>query len=213
MTPQEMSEVTRRLCTLAPVIPVLVIDDLAHAEPLARALVAGGLPVLEVTLRTPQALEAIALMSKVEGGVVGAGTVLNGEDVSRAKSAGARFAVSPGATPDLLSACEAADLPILPGAATSSEVMALLARGYRTAKFFPASTIGGAAGLKAIGAPLPQMSFCPTGGITPENARDYLKLSNVLCVGGSWVAPKAMLEAGDWEGITALARAAAQLKG
>ncbi|SHL75114.1 2-keto-3-deoxy-phosphogluconate aldolase [Roseovarius litoreus] len=211
MTPQQSSAETRRLCGLAPVIPVLVIEDAARAEGLARALVDGGLPVLEVTLRTPAALEAIAAMARVPGGVVGAGTVLTPEDVQAAKAAGARFAVSPGATPRLLEACESADLPLLPGAATASEAMALLERGYDMLKFFPAEAAGGAKALKAIGAPLPQITFCPTGGITPETAADYLSLSNTLCVGGSWVAPKDAVEAGDWARITDLARKAAGL--
>lgn len=211
MTPQEASRLTRQMCLIAPVIPVLVIDDITHARPLAQALVAGGLPVLEVTLRTPIALEAIRIMAEVEGGTVGAGTVLTPKDVTAAVDAGAKFAVSPGATDRLLSACEAADLPILPGAATASEAMHLMERGYSCAKFFPAETIGGAAGLKSIGAPLPQLAFCPTGGIGLANAPQYLSLANVLCVGGSWVAPKALMEQGDWDGITRLAREASGL--
>ncbi|MGR3497207.1 bifunctional 4-hydroxy-2-oxoglutarate aldolase/2-dehydro-3-deoxy-phosphogluconate aldolase [Citreimonas sp.] len=212
MTPQDASRETEKLCRMAPVIPVLVIDDVAHALPLARALVEGGLPVLEVTLRTPAALAAIAEMATVEGGVVGAGTLLTPKDVEAAKNAGARFGVSPGATDRLLDACEEADLPLLPGAATASEAMALLERGYSVQKFFPAEANGGAKALKAIGAPIPQVRFCPTGGVTLGNAGDYLGLSNVLCVGGSWVAPKDMLEAGDWAGITALAAEAAGLR-
>lgn len=211
MTPQEASRITAGMCRLAPVIPVLVIEDLAHARPLAEALVAGGLPMLEVTLRTPVALEAIRLMAGVPGGTVGAGTLLNAADVQAAKAAGARFGVAPGSTPALLDACEAEDLPTLPGAATASEVMALLARGYTTAKFFPAENIGGAPALKSLGAPLPQMGFCPTGGIGPGNVADYLALPNVLCVGGSWVAPRDLVQRGDWAGITGLARAAAGL--
>ncbi|MDJ0860532.1 MAG: bifunctional 4-hydroxy-2-oxoglutarate aldolase/2-dehydro-3-deoxy-phosphogluconate aldolase [Dinoroseobacter sp.] len=211
MTPTEASAAARDICNLAPVVPVLVIDDLAHARPLAEALVAGGLPALEVTLRTPVALEAIRQMAEVEGGVVGAGTLLTPEDVAAAKEAGALFGVSPGATARLLDACEEADLPLLPGAATATEVMELLERGYTVQKFFPAEASGGAPALKSIGAPLPQVSFCPTGGVSPSNAPDYLGLSNTLCVGGSWVAPKAMMEAGDWTGITELARKAKQL--
>ncbi|WP_375256872.1 bifunctional 4-hydroxy-2-oxoglutarate aldolase/2-dehydro-3-deoxy-phosphogluconate aldolase [Citreimonas sp.] len=212
MTPQDASRETEKLCRMAPVIPVLVIDDVSHALPLARALVEGGLPVLEVTLRTPAALAAIAEMATVEGGIVGAGTLLTPKDVEAAKNAGARFGVSPGATDRLLDACEEADLPLLPGAATASEAMALLERGYSVQKFFPAEANGGAKALKAIGAPIPQVRFCPTGGVTLGNAVDYLGLSNVLCVGGSWVAPKDMLEAGDWAGITALAAEAAGLR-
>ena len=211
MTPEHASDLNEKVCRLAPVIPVLVIDDAALAEGLARALVAGGLPALEVTLRTPAALDAIREMAKVEGGVVGAGTLLTEKDVEAAKEAGATFGVSPGATARLMDACEANDLPLLPGAATSTEAMALLERGYRVQKFFPAEANGGAPALKAIGAPLPQISFCPTGGVSLKNAGDYLSLSNTLCVGGSWVAPKDKVMAGDWEAITALAREAAAL--
>ncbi|MBU3259848.1 bifunctional 4-hydroxy-2-oxoglutarate aldolase/2-dehydro-3-deoxy-phosphogluconate aldolase [Roseovarius sp. PS-C2] len=211
MTPQEISRRTRALCTLAPVIPVLVIDDPTTAAPLARALVAGGLPVLEVTLRTPAALDAMAQMALVEGAIVGAGTVLKAEDVKACKAAGARFAVSPGSTANLLDACEAAALPVLPGAATASEVMTLLERGYDMLKFFPAEAAGGVPALKAIGAPLPQVSFCPTGGITPDSAPSYLALPNTLCVGGSWVAPSDTILAKDWNRITELARAASRM--
>ena len=212
MTPQAASLETEKLCRLAPVIPVLVIDDVAHARPLAEALVKGGLPVLEVTLRTPAALDAIREMAQVEGGVVGAGTLLTPADVQAAKEAGARFGVSPGATDRLLDAVEKADLPTLPGAATASEAMRLLERGYSVQKFFPAEANGGAPALKAIGAPIPQVRFCPTGGVSMENVTDYLSLPNVLCCGGSWVAPRAMLEAGDWAGVEALARNAAPLR-
>ncbi|WP_226625469.1 bifunctional 4-hydroxy-2-oxoglutarate aldolase/2-dehydro-3-deoxy-phosphogluconate aldolase [Alloyangia pacifica] len=211
MTPQDASRANEALCKLAPVIPVLVIDDVAHARPLAEALVAGGLPVLEVTLRTPVALDAIREMAKVEGGVVGAGTLLTPEDVKAAVEAGAKFGVSPGATDKILDACEAADLPLLPGAATASEAMALLERGYTVQKFFPAEANGGAPALKAIGAPIPQVSFCPTGGVSMKNVGDYLSLKNVLCCGGSWVAPKDLMQAGDWDGIVALAKEAAAL--
>ena len=211
MTPKEASARTLELCRKAPVIPVLVIEDVATARPLAAALIAGGLPVLEVTLRTPAALEVIAEMAQVAGGFVGAGTVLSREDVLATKAAGATFAVSPGATDALLAACEAEDLPLLPGVATATEAMALLERGYTTAKFFPAEAAGGAPALKAIGAPLPQITFCPTGGVGPGNAMEYLSLPNTVCVGGSWVAPAGLIKAGDWAGITALARTAAQL--
>ena len=212
MTPQEASARSAEICRLAPVIPVLVIEDAAKARPLAEALVAGGLPALEITLRTPAALEAIREMSRVPGGVVGAGTLLTPADVAAAKDAGALFGVSPGATDRLLAACEEADLPLLPGAATASEVMALLERGYTVQKFFPAEAAGGAPALKAIGAPLPQVKFCPTGGVSPSNAPIYLGLSNTLCVGGSWVAPADKVASGDWAGITELARTAAALK-
>lgn len=211
MTPQTASDRAREICLLAPVVPVLVVHDVAHARPLAQALVAGGLPTLEVTLRTPVALEAIAEMSQVAGGVVGAGTLLTPADVQAAKAAGAQFGVSPGATDTLLDACEAADLPLLPGAATSSEVMRLLERGYSVQKFFPAEANGGAPALKSIAGPLPQVSFCPTGGVSLTNAPNYLSLPNTLCVGGSWVAPQNLIDAGDWDGITELARQAAAL--
>lgn len=211
MTPAEQSKRSAEICRMAPVIPVLVLDQIAHARPLAQALVAGGLPVLEVTLRTKVALDVIRAMSQVEGGIVGAGTLITPADVKAAKAAGATFGVSPGATERLLAACEDEGLPLLAGAATATEVMALLERGYTVQKFFPAEANGGAPALKAIGAPLPQVSFCPTGGIGLANARDYLSLSNVLCVGGSWVAPKGLMEAGDWAGITKLAAEAAAL--
>lgn len=211
MTPQEASQATRDICARAPIVPVLVIHDAAHARPLAEALVAGGLPALEVTLRTPAALEAIKIMSQVPGGIVGAGTLISPEDVRAARRAGARFGVSPGATDRLLAACEAEGLPTLPGAATASEAMVLLERGYDMLKFFPAEASGGAPALKAIGAPLPQITFCPTGGVTPSNALSYLALSNVLCAGGSWVAPPDLMAAGDWAGIESLARTASML--
>jgi 2-dehydro-3-deoxyphosphogluconate aldolase/(4S)-4-hydroxy-2-oxoglutarate aldolase len=202
---------TRALCELAPIIPVLVVHDVAHAIPLAEALVRGGLPVLEVTLRTPAALDVIAAMATVEGGHVGAGTLITPEDVLAAKAAGATFGVAPGATDVLLDACEAADLPMLPGAATASEAMRLLERGYDMLKFFPAEASGGVDALKGIGAPLPQISFCPTGGVNPQNAPSYLTLSNVVCAGGSWVTPSDLVNAGKWDEIEALARAASTL--
>ncbi|WP_435168729.1 bifunctional 4-hydroxy-2-oxoglutarate aldolase/2-dehydro-3-deoxy-phosphogluconate aldolase [Falsirhodobacter sp. 1013] len=212
MTPAEQSARSAEICRRAPVIPVLVIDDLAHAAPLARALVAGGLPALEVTLRTPVALDVIRAMAEVEGGIVGAGTLLTPADVKAAKAAGATFGVSPGATDRIIAACEEEGLALLPGAATATEVLTLLERGYTVQKFFPAESSGGAPAVKAIGAPIPQVSFCPTGGVSLKNAKDYLGLSNVLCVGGSWVAPKDRMLAGDWDGITALAREAAALR-
>ena len=206
MTPQDQSAAAKDICGRAPVVPVLVLDDVAHAAPLAEALVAGGLPALEVTLRTPQALDCISAMAKVPGGIVGAGTLLTPEDVKRAKAAGATFGVSPGATDRLLQACIDEDLPLLPGAATASEAMTLLERGWDMLKFFPAEASGGAPALKAIGAPIPQVSFCPTGGVSPGNKSDYLSLPNVVCVGGSWVAPKDAMQAGDWAKIETLAR-------
>ncbi len=212
MTPAEQSRLAAEICRLAPVVPVIVVDDLSHARKLAEALVAGGLPALEVTLRTPVALDAIRAMAEVEGGVVGAGTLLTLADVKAAKAAGAKFGVSPGATERLLDACAEYDLPLLPGAATASEIMALLEKGYTIQKFFPAEQAGGAAYLKSIGSPLPQVQFCPTGGISLKNARDYLSLSNILCVGGSWVAPKEALAKGDWAAITGLAAEARALR-
>ena len=212
MTPAEQSRLAADICRLAPVVPVLVIDDLAHAKKLAEALVAGGLPALEVTLRTPVALDAIRAMAEVPGGRVGAGTLLTPADVKAAKAAGATFGVSPGATQRLLDACAEYDLPLLPGAATASEVMVLLEMGYTVQKFFPAEQSGGAAFLKSLGSPIPQVKFCPTGGISLKNARDYLSLSNILCVGGSWVAPKDALARGDWGAITTLAAEAAALR-
>ena len=211
MTPADQSRRTAEICRLAPVVPVLVIDDIAKARLLAEALVAGGLPALEVTLRTSCALDAIRAMADVAGGVVGAGTLLTPADVKAAKAAGAKFGVSPGATDRLVAACEDQGLPLLPGAATASEIMALLERGYTVQKFFPAEQAGGAAYLKSIGSPIPQVSFCPTGGISLKLAPDYLSLKNILCVGGSWVAPKEAMARGDWAEITRLAREAAAL--
>ena len=213
MTPAEQSQHALAICNMAPVIPVLVIEDVGHAEPLAKALVAGGLPVLEVTLRTDAALDAIRIMSRVEGAIVGAGTVLTPDQMQAAAKAGARFAVAPGATAALLDAARLNDMPLLPGAQTCSEVMALLEQGYTVQKFFPAEAIGGVTALKSISGPLPQVSFCPTGGISAGRAADYLALSNVICVGGSWVAPAAAMAIGDWSAITELARAASFLPG
>jgi 2-dehydro-3-deoxyphosphogluconate aldolase / (4S)-4-hydroxy-2-oxoglutarate aldolase len=197
---------------LQPVVPVLVINDLAHAVPLARALVAGGLKAIEITMRTPVALQAIrAVADEVEGAVPGAGTVLNARQYHQAVEAGSQFIVSPGTTLELLDVARKSPVPLLPGAATPSEVMALKEEGYEVLKFFPAEQAGGAAYLKSLSSPLAGMLFCPTGGITPDNARDYLSLPNVVCVGGSWVAPNALVEAGDWDGITRLATEASRL--
>jgi 2-dehydro-3-deoxyphosphogluconate aldolase/(4S)-4-hydroxy-2-oxoglutarate aldolase len=195
-----------------PVVPVLAIDSVATALPLARALVDGGLRVLEITLRTPAALDVIrAIAAEVEGAVVGAGTVLTSAQYGDAERAGARFVVSPGTTATLLAAAAASAVPFLPGAASATEVMRLLEQGYRCLKFFPAEPAGGVAYLEALAAPLPEARFCPTGGVDAAKARAYLSLPNVLCVGGSWVAPKDALAAGDWPRITGLARAAAAL--
>ncbi|MEL7299621.1 MAG: bifunctional 4-hydroxy-2-oxoglutarate aldolase/2-dehydro-3-deoxy-phosphogluconate aldolase [Pseudomonadota bacterium] len=211
MTPEQQSAAAAEICAAAPVIPVLVVESAAHAAPLARALVAGGAPALEVTLRTEAALDVIREMAGVEGGLVGAGTLLSGRDVEQAKGAGATFGVSPGSTADVIDACIANDLPLLPGAATATEVMELLAQGYTIQKFFPAEAAGGAALLKSLASPLPQVRFCPTGGVSPANAPDYLAVPNVVCVGGSWLAPKDAVEAGDWTRIEGLAREAAGL--
>ncbi|MET9353404.1 bifunctional 4-hydroxy-2-oxoglutarate aldolase/2-dehydro-3-deoxy-phosphogluconate aldolase [Streptomyces sp. NPDC006617] len=197
---------------LAPVVPVVVVDDLADAVPLARALVAGGLPAIEVTLRTPVALDAIrAIAAEVPGAVVGAGTVLTAQQVTEVVAAGARFLVSPGWTDTLLKAMRGSGVPFLPGVSTTSEVVALLERGVREMKFFPAEAAGGTAYLKALAAPLPQARFCPTGGITPASAPKYLALPNVGCVGGSWMLPKDAIAGRDWGRVEALAREAAAL--
>lgn len=211
MTPALQSHAMLALCRSSPVIPVLVIESVDEAAPLALALREGGLPVLEVTLRTPAALDAISAMARVPGVRVGAGTVLSAHDAARAKAAGADFAVAPGATPGLIAASVAQELPLMPGAATASEVMTLQERGYSMLKFFPAEAAGGTRMLSALTGPLPRVRFCPTGGIAAEGAPDYLRLRNVVCVGGSWIAPPQMVAARDWQGITALARAAASL--
>jgi len=207
---QQQIETTMRL---APVIPVVVIDDVRAAVPMARALVAGGTPAIEVTLRTPAALEAIrAIAGEVEGAMIGVGTVLSARDLKAAQQAGARFAVSPGVSPHLLDAADDSELPLLPGAATASEVMAMLERGYRHLKFFPAVPAGGHRLLGAWASPLPQVRFCPTGGISLASAPDFLALPNVICVGGSWLTPANLLAGGDWAAIELLAREAAGLR-
>ncbi|MFF8902230.1 bifunctional 4-hydroxy-2-oxoglutarate aldolase/2-dehydro-3-deoxy-phosphogluconate aldolase [Streptomyces lydicus] len=197
---------------LAPVIPVVVLDDAADAVPLARALVAGGLPAIEVTLRTPAALHAIrAIAEEVPEAVVGAGTVLTPEHVDAAGAAGARFLVSPGWSPRLLRAMRVCGLPFLPGVSTASEVVALLDEGVTELKFFPAEAAGGTAYLKSLAAPLPQARFCPTGGIGLASAPSYLALPNVACVGGTWMLPADALAAKDWDRVRRLAKEAAEL--
>jgi 2-dehydro-3-deoxyphosphogluconate aldolase / (4S)-4-hydroxy-2-oxoglutarate aldolase len=199
--------------TRAPVIPVLTIRDAGTAVQLAIALRDGGLPVLEITLRTPSAYDAMRrIKDEVADVVVGAGTVLVPEQISGAMACGAAFLVSPGSTPALLQAALDAPVPMLPAAATASEAMGLMERGFRHMKFFPAEPAGGVPYLKALAAPLPEAVFCPTGGLTEANAGQYLALSNVICVGGAWVAPQDMVDAGNWAGITALARRAAGLR-
>jgi 2-dehydro-3-deoxyphosphogluconate aldolase / (4S)-4-hydroxy-2-oxoglutarate aldolase len=206
-TPSESS-----LLSQVPVVPVVVVDDPAHAVPVARALVAGGLPVIELTLRTPVALDAIrAIASEVPEILVGAGTIVTAGQAKEALDAGAQFLVSPGSTPSLLGAMADTGLPFLPGTATVSEVLAVLEAGYTELKFFPAEASGGAAFLKSVAAPVPAARFCPTGGITAATAPSYLALPNVGCVGGSWLTPADALASGDWGRVTELARAAAAL--
>lgn len=197
----------------APVIPVIVLEDVAHAVPLARALVAGGIRMLEVTLRTPAALSCIeAIVREVPEAVVGAGTLRSAADAQAAAMAGAQFAVSPGYTHALGKACHELQLPLLPGVATGSEILQAQEDGYTALKFFPAVPSGGAAMLKAWQGPFGDVMFCPTGGISMANAAQFLALSNVACVGGSWLTPADALARGDWEAVTQLARQARQLR-
>jgi len=198
------------IVALAPVIPVLTVEELGHAVPLARALSAGGLRVLEITLRTPVALAAIEAMRKaVPEAIVGVGTLTRAVDFAAADRAGAQFGVTPGLTPELASAARGARFPLLPGVMTPTELIAARTAGFTVLKLFPAQQAGGIGMLQALGAPFPDVIFCPTGGITRASAPDFLALPNVACVGGSWVAPRAMLAAADWAGIEALARDAA----
>ncbi len=199
-----------RILRLSPVMPVVIIEEAAIAPDLARALVRGGIRVVEITLRTPAAMAAIeAVARQVPEIAVGAGTVLCAEDLRAAASAGATFAISPGATPALLSAASSSPIPYLPAVATASELMQGLAAGYHCFKFFPAGPAGGTAMLKAFAGPFPQARFCPTGGITQDSVRSYLDLPNVLCAGGSWLSPADALAARDWKRIEALASRAA----
>ncbi|MEP3279977.1 MAG: bifunctional 4-hydroxy-2-oxoglutarate aldolase/2-dehydro-3-deoxy-phosphogluconate aldolase [Stappiaceae bacterium] len=198
--------------TAAPVVPVLIIEDAKKAVPMAKALVAGGLPAIEITLRTDAAMEAIrAVASEVEGAMVGAGTVLNAEQYDKAAKAGSTFIVSPGATANLLHVADGHNVPLLPGATSASESMFLLEHGYVRQKFFPAEPAGGVPFVKALSSPLSAIKFCPTGGITAQNAPDYLKLPNVICVGGSWIASPDLINAEAWDQIEANARAACAL--
>lgn len=191
----------------SPVIPVITVPELAHAVPLARALVAGGIRTLEITLRTPVARDAArAIMAEVPEAVVGIGTVLTPDDLQAAHDLGARFALSPGATPELLRAAAQSDMAFMPGIATPSELMQVLAAGFGIAKFFPAVPAGGMAALKALAGPFPQARFCPTGGIGEQDARAWLALPNVVAVGGSWLAPEAEIRGGRFEAITERAR-------
>ncbi|MGD0959348.1 MAG: bifunctional 4-hydroxy-2-oxoglutarate aldolase/2-dehydro-3-deoxy-phosphogluconate aldolase [Methylomonas sp.] len=203
----------KEVMTTSPVIPVMVINRLEHAVPLAQALVAGGLKVLEITLRTPVALDAIRLIkAEVPNAIIGAGTIINPYTLELALEAGAEFIVSPGLTNTLLAAALASGVPLLPGVVTPSEVMRLLEKGITAMKFFPAEAAGGIPMLKSIGGPLPQVSFCPTGGVNPKNAPEYLALANVDCVGGSWMAPTELVDAGNWAEITRRSAEATALK-
>jgi 2-dehydro-3-deoxyphosphogluconate aldolase/(4S)-4-hydroxy-2-oxoglutarate aldolase len=195
----------------ARVIPVIAIDNPEHAVPLAKALVAGGIRVLEVTLRTAHGLEAIRAMSTVDGAIVGVGTLTQPEEFAAARDAGAVFGVSPGLTPALIEAARKSGLPLLPGVMTPSEVLAAREAGFRQLKLFPAVPAGGVGMLNAIAGPIPDVTFCPTGGISIETAPQFLACKNVACVGGSWLTPKDALQAGDWARITELAKAAAAL--
>jgi 2-dehydro-3-deoxyphosphogluconate aldolase/(4S)-4-hydroxy-2-oxoglutarate aldolase len=213
MTENELPLDPTPLVTKAPVIPVLTIERAADAVPLAGALVAGGLPVIEVTLRTKAAIDAIgAIAREVPGCVVGVGTVTRTADIAAAISAGAKYIVSPGTPAELASALADASVPVLPGCATVSEAMTLAGRGFKVLKFFPAEASGGIAWLKSVAAPLPDIKFCPTGGIDGKNIAAYLGCPNVLAVGGSWVAPKDAIAAGDFARITKLAREASVLR-
>lgn len=196
----------------ASVIPVIAIDDPDHAVPLAEALVAGGIRVLEVTLRTEHGLGAIRAMAQVPGAIVGVGTLTQGDEFAAARDAGAVFGVSPGLTPALIEASRKSGLPLLPGVMTPSEVMAAREAGFRQLKLFPAVPAGGVGMLNAIAGPLPDVTFCPTGGISQETAPQFLACKNVACVGGSWLTPKNAMQTGDWAQITALAAAASQLR-
>lgn len=199
------------ILSAAPVVPVIVLDDLDAAAPLAEALVKGGLPALEVTLRTPNALAIIKEMAGIEGAFVGSGTVRNQQQIEQSIEAGAQFMVSPGAPSTLLSAAEQYDVPLLPGISTATEAMAAADAGYSYLKLFPAEAVGGAKLLKSFASPLPDLKFCPTGGVSPQNAMDYLSLPNVICVGGSWIVPSDAIKNRDFGKIEELAREAAQL--
>ncbi|MFT4938485.1 MAG: 2-dehydro-3-deoxyphosphogluconate aldolase/(4S)-4-hydroxy-2-oxoglutarate aldolase [Paraglaciecola sp.] len=192
-----------------PIVPVLVIADVIHAVPIAKALIAGGIRVLEVTLRTASALDVIAKIAKeVPEALIGAGTVTNRTQLKQVQDAGALFAISPGMTPDLLAAGNEGNIALIPGISSISELMKAVDFGYTHLKFFPAEASGGVKALKAIGGPFPDIAFCPTGGISPENYRDYLALPNVRCAGGSWLVPEDAVRAGDWDRITELAKQA-----
>lgn len=210
--PQD-AQAIRSILSLAPVVPVIILDEVSQAQPLAKALVAGGLPILEVTLRTPNALKVMEEMAKVEGAIVGSGTVRTPLHMKQSVDAGCRFMVSPGISPRILDAADDIGIPLLPGIATPSEAMTAAERGYSFLKFFPAEANGGAPVLKAFASPLPDITFCPTGGIDPAKAKIYLGLPNVICVGGSWIMPADAMASGDFARIEALAREASALRG
>lgn len=207
-----MSLTIEQIMKTSPVIPVLVIERLEDAVPLAQALVRGGLKVLEITLRTDAALEAItAIKNAVPDAIVGAGTIIDDKSLQAAEQAGSTFLVSPGVNESLLNAAKYSNVPLLPGVSTPTEAMKLLEQGFSALKFFPAEAAGGAPMLKSIAGPLPQLAFCPTGGVSPDNAMDYLSLPNVHCVGGSWMAPKNLVAEQNWQAIEDMARVAANL--
>ena len=211
MTPQESSHRLLKICQSNPVIPVVVVEEPGRAPPLVEALSKGGIHIVEITLRTEKALDAIrASCEHSSDCLIGAGTLLTATDVVKAKDAGAAFGVSPGTTPELIAACMDNDLPLLPGSVTPTEIMHLLDAGFDFQKFFPAAPMGGRKTLQAIAGPLPQVRFCPTGGVSPQNAASYLGLKNVVCVGGSWIAPPERVARGEFEAIKETARQAVQ---
>jgi 2-dehydro-3-deoxyphosphogluconate aldolase/(4S)-4-hydroxy-2-oxoglutarate aldolase len=207
-----MSRTIKEIMNVSPIVPVMVINNVEHAVPLAHALVKGGLKVLEITLRTPAALEAITrIKAEVPDAIVGAGTIINIETLNKAIEAGAEFIVSPGTTDTMIDAALATGVPLLPGVANPSEAMRLLEKGITEMKFFPAEAAGGVPMLKSIGAPIPQITFCPTGGISQKNVKDYFSLPNVACVGGSWMCAANLVDSENWDEITRLSAEAIEL--
>ena len=213
LTAKQSTEIARNIFDKSRVVPVLSVTEVDEAIPLAKALTNGGLNVLEVTLRTQNALKVIQEMSSVKEAVVGVGTIINRQDVKNAVFAGAKFGVSPGITDDLVLACEEYGLPLIGGVSSASEIMQMVNRGYNFLKFFPAEVAGGISALKALLGPFPEVSFCPTGGISMDNAKEYLNLKNVICVGGSWIATSDMIDKKDWFEITRRAKSSAILGG
>jgi len=213
MSNAKLKEIVQRIASATPVLPVVVIDDAASAVPLAKTLFDGGLVAIEITLRTNAALAAIrAIAKELPQMLLSAGTVLNAADVRAARDAGATFAISPGATPSLLAAARDQDMPLIPGIATASDVMQAFEAGYQFCKYFPASIAGGVEGIKALAGPFPAMKFCPTGGVSLANAQEYLRLPNVVCVGGSWLTPASALRSNDWLAIAKLVQESAALR-